>query len=251
MKVLNLHGNEFIGKLDGSLLLSGNSSLEFVDLGMNSLSLQLNLFCKFKNLINLDLSNSDLSLTDGVNCSFSWPKLSSLALSSCNISEFPGFLRSQHTLEALDLSNNRIQGKVPSGLKDVGKNSLSLLNISHNNLTGGLELFSWKNLLYIDLRFNSLQGFLPSPPPNTGMFLASNNKFHGEISSSFCNLKMLGILDLSYNRLSGKIPKCLRNFNGQVLSLRSNKIHGEIPIKFTENCNLQSMDLNNNRYRDL
>ncbi|XP_050245772.1 receptor-like protein 9DC1 [Quercus robur] len=127
---LNLDGNQFIGEI-GEFK---SNSLEHLDLGYNKLQgfiprsisrfvnltylsltsnnfitmLELDMFSKLKNLDYLDLSNNLVSINNNV--TYTLPKLSSLILSSCNISEFPIFLKIAATLQFLDLSKNRIYG---------------------------------------------------------------------------------------------------------------------------------------------
>ena len=71
--------------------------------------LELNIFCELKKLRSLDLSGNSLLISKGsINSTFS--KLNDLSLSSCNLHEFPDFLKDQNELAVLDLSNNKIEG---------------------------------------------------------------------------------------------------------------------------------------------
>ena len=230
---LSLNGNQFIGEI-GEFK---SNSLEHLDLGYNKLQgsiprsisrfvnltylslssnnlitmLELDMFSKLKNLDYLDLSNNLLSINNNV--TYTMPKLSSLNLSSCNISEFPIFLRTATTLQFLDLSKNRIYGQVPRWLGDVGRDSLSFLDHSHNFLTS-IDKIPWKNLQFVDLRANLLQGPFPTLSVlNLRYIFVSNNKLTGEIPSFICNASYLEVLDLSHNNLSGMIPKCLVHSN--------------------------------------
>ena len=141
---------------------------------------------KLKNLQYLDFSNNLISINNNIN--YTLPNLRQLNLSSCNISDFPIFLRTTIDFESLDLSKNRIYGQVPRWLGDVG----------------------WDSLYFLDLRDNLLQG-----PFSTLSFLSpqymfvSNNKLTGKIPSSICNASNLDVLVLSHNNLSGIISKCL------------------------------------------
>ncbi|CAL5415838.1 unnamed protein product [Camellia sinensis] len=152
-----------------------------------------------------------------------------MRLASCNLSEFPNFLREQAILRFLDLSNNKIHGEFPKWLFNVGRDSLHNLNLSHNFLTS-LERLPWKNLGYIDLHSNLLRGPLHVPLNTTYAFSILNNKLTGEIPTLICNLSSLGILDLSNNNLSGFILQCLGNSSNSlsVPALRFNMFHGPI-----------------------
>ncbi|XP_008227112.2 PREDICTED: receptor-like protein 12 [Prunus mume] len=240
-------------KLDG-LIPRSIFELEKVtdlDLSSNKLSgtLEFEKFSKLRNLQSLNLSFNHLSLSFNHLSNNTWPQLELLDLSSCNISEFPYFLRSSQNLERLYLSHNRIQADIPKWLLDLGKDSLWDLDLSHNSLTGTVGPLRWKALDYLDLRNNSLQGELPIPSPSTSYFFISNNQFTGEIPLTICSLSSLQILDLSNNKLSGKIHQCIGNFSQSlsVLNLRNNKFYGVIPSTFSKGNVLRNLDLNGNQ----
>ncbi|GMH28636.1 hypothetical protein Nepgr_030479 [Nepenthes gracilis] len=253
LKFIDLGGNMIQGSIPNSIFEL--ASLEVLVLWSNNLSgvVELDMFCKLKNLTYLILSNSGLSLLTKSSSTISsnvgtCPRLQSLECSSCNITEFPDFLRTQEDLSYLDLSNNKIQGDIPKWAKDIGKDSLFHLNLSGNFLTGGLDL-QWKNLQYIDLHSNMFEGPAPIPPPTALVLLASNNSFVGEIPSAICTLASLKILDLSYNSLSGEISWCFKNLSDRhsVLDLRSNKLHGTVPSRFGKCGRLHTLVLNGNQ----
>ncbi|ONI13607.1 hypothetical protein PRUPE_4G233100 [Prunus persica] len=245
---LDLSYNKLHGLVPRSIYELVN--LGWLDLSSNNLSgtVEFEKFSKLQSLVRLNLSSNHLSLSFNNLSNNTWLELSTLDLSFCNISEFPYFLRASPNLEALYLSHNRIQGNLPKWLLDVGKESLTYLDLSHNFLTGTVEL-RWKNLQYLDLRNNSIQGKLPIPPPSTFYFTISNNQLIGEIPPIICSLSFLQILDLSYNRLSGKIPQCIGNFSQRlsVLDLRKNKFDGIIPNTFSTRNVLRNLNLNGNQ----
>ena len=245
---LSLYGNQFIGEI-GEFK---SNSLEHIDLGYNklhgsiprsisrfvnliylslssnnlSIMLELEMFSKVKNLKLLDLSNNNLVGINN-NVTYTLPNLQLLNLSSCNISEFPIFLRAATTLQLLDLSKNRIYGQVPRWLGDVGRDSLHFLDLHDNLLQGPFPTLSFLSLRYI---------------------FVSNNKLTGEIPSLICNTSSLDVLDLSYNNLSGVLPKCLVHSNVlSVLDLRMNSLHGTIPATFSKGNNFRNINLNGNQ----
>ncbi|XWS11316.1 hypothetical protein CRYUN_Cryun38cG0073100 [Craigia yunnanensis] len=207
------------------------------------------MFSKLQNLQVLDISSVSLSLhSNGTSADYTLPNLLFLILSSCNVSEFPQFLRASKTLGYLDLSNNRIHGKIPKWMWDVGKDTLFYLNLSHNSLTE-MDQIPWKEIHYLELSFNLIHGDLPIPPLETRAFLISNNSFSGEISSLICSASSLVILDLSRNNLSGIIPQCFGDLSKSLwtLNLGMNNFHGIIPPTFTKGCQLKNLNLNGNQ----
>ncbi|KAK7856984.1 receptor-like protein 6 [Quercus suber] len=207
------------------------------------------------NLTSLQLSDVHLSfpLTSTVNAST--PKLKLLELLACNLTEFPIFLRFQHELKTLYLSNNDIHGQIPKWIFNMGKQTLLFLDLSFNYLTG-FESFNhtslilpWASLLILNLNSNKLNGSLPIPPPSIVKYNARSNTLTGKISPLFCNLSSIEILDLSHNNLSGMLPRCLDNLSKflLVLSLRNNDFRGILPTTYMEGSTLKVMDVSYNQ----
>lgn len=172
--------NQIHGTIPSSLFQLVN--LTDLDLSSNNLSgtIRFDQFSKLKNLQFLDLSNnSQLSFISSSNISikYSLPSLQELRFAYCNITEFPGFLRNSEELYLLDLSNNRIHGRI-SKSDSPGWKSLIDLDLSNNFLTH-IELHPWMNITSLDLRNNRIQGSILVPPPSTQVFLVSNNKLSG------------------------------------------------------------------------
>ena len=216
-------------KLQGSIPRSINRfvNLTYLSLPSNNWSIvfELEMFSKLKNLEYLDFSNKLLSINNNV--TYTLPNLYHLNLSSCNISEFPIFLRMTTNLNFLDLSKNRINGQFPRWLGDVGRDSLYLLDLRDNLLQGPFPTLSFLSMHYL---------------------IVSNNKFTGEIPSLICNASYLNVLDLSHNNLSGIIPRCLAHSKSlTVLDLRMNSLHGTIPTKFSKGNRFRNINLNGNQ----
>ena len=89
-------------------------------------------------------------------------------------------------LQSIDLSWNRISGKIPAILGDF--QSLSALNLSSNSFSGAIpkQLGDLITLDYLDL---------------------SHNNLYGEIPKSLVELSHLQYLNLSFNKLCGEIPR--------------------------------------------
>lgn len=111
--------------------------------------------CKLKGLILLALSGNQVSIEEHWS-NATLPRYSFLELSSCNLTKFPDFLRSQDQLEYLDLSRNNIHGKVKEWMWKISKESLRIINFSNNFLKGFSQnsiLIPWIDLQILDLSF--------------------------------------------------------------------------------------------------
>ncbi|KAL4598226.1 hypothetical protein ACB092_11G045600 [Castanea dentata] len=249
LNYLDLSNNNLHGHLPVSI--AKLVSLSYLNISFNNISgpLESVMFSKLKTLQTVDLSHNPLlSFSTYSIVEYTLPKLRDLHLSSCNISDFPDFIKSMESLRELDLSNNHIKGNIPIWLLEMGKDSLSSLNLSYNSLTS-IRHLPWRNLYILDLSYNFLQGPLPIPPWSIDFFSVSRNNFSGNIPSLICNITFPNVLDLSHNHLSNTVPSCLGNFSYSltVLDLRSNKLNGTIPATFAKGNYLRSLNLNDNQ----
>ncbi|KAM7461925.1 hypothetical protein LguiA_030046 [Lonicera macranthoides] len=173
----------------------------------------------------------------------------------------------------IDLSSNRLEGPITSIPPNV-----TLLNLSHNMLTGSIFFlctFANQFLFLVDLSDNQLSGELPDcwmridrlsilnlannnfsgKIPTSigflyrlGMLQLRNNIFIGELPSSLKNCYSLSLLDLSKNELSGEVPRWLGTHLTRliVISLRNNKFSGSIPPQICYLTLAQVLDLSQN-----
>ena len=226
LETIDLSMNELHGSIPTSIFEFVN--LSSLKLFSNNLSgvLETSKFEKLINLTYLDLSNNMLSLTMSVHSNSMLP-----------------------SIQTLDLSHNNISGMFSW---NVGKDTLSYLNLSYNFISG-FEMLPWSSMRILDLHFNLLQGKLPTPTNSTNFFSVSHNKLSGEISSLICKASSMGVLDLSHNNLSGMLPHCLGNFSNDlsVLNLRINQFHGIIPQTFLKGNSFRTLDFNSNQLEGL
>jgi Leucine-rich repeat (LRR) protein len=115
----------------------GENQLTRLDLSANKLRGQIpNSVFNLKNLETLDLSNNYLTGIVEFDEFVTLKNLTTLDISGNQLSEFPNFLRNQHELEYLNLSNNTIHGHVPEWMWNTSTTSLKFLDLSNNLLTG-------------------------------------------------------------------------------------------------------------------
>ncbi|KAG4936915.1 hypothetical protein AAZX31_18G185400 [Glycine max] len=275
LEILDLSGNDLNGSIPTDIFQL--RSLCVLELSSNKLNgrLKLDVIHRLVNLSTLGLSHNHLSIDTNfadVGLISSIPNMKIVELASCNLTEFPSFLRNQSKITTLDLSSNNIQGSIPTWIWQL--NSLVQLNLSHNllsNLEGPVQNPS-SNLRLLDLHDNHLQGKLQifpvhasyldyssnnfsfTIPSDIGNFLSSTiflslskNNLSGNIPQSLCSSSSMLVLDFSYNHLNGKIPECLTQSERLVvLDLQHNKFYGSIPDKFPVSCVLRTLDLNSN-----
>ncbi|KAG2325918.1 hypothetical protein Bca52824_008646 [Brassica carinata] len=235
------------GIVDFSIFLH-LKSLALLDIShLNTRSmLDLSLFSNFTSLSLLHLSGNNLHISSTLHLP---SPIGSLALSSCNISEFPRFLQTQTGLFFLNISANRFQGKVPEWLWRLP--GLGFLDISQNLFTGfegPSDVIQTSPIEMLDISSNSFHHPFPLLPNSTRSFLASDNHFAGNIPKEICELVALETLVLTNNNFSGSIPRCFDNFNTTlaVLHLRNNSLSGNIPEDFFS-VGLLSLDVGRNR----
>ncbi|MFS7976827.1 putative leucine-rich repeat-containing, plant-type, leucine-rich repeat domain superfamily [Helianthus anomalus] len=275
LDTLDLSSNKLQGEIPRSMLEL--RKLSILVLSYNNLSgtiRTVDFEDRLSNLTTLDLSFNSLSIitSDNITLVNRLPKFSTLKLASCNLLKFPN-LRNQSRLVTLDLSNNKIEGKIPPWIWEVGNGSLSYMNLSRNRLTGLEEPYSFPNLNVLDLHSNYLTGVIPFPPQTATFIDYSNNRFNsslpegiggnlgyayffsvsnnaltGVIPQTICNAAYLKVLDMSNNRLNGSIPNCLIELGSSlgVLNLANNSLSGRIEGTFPSNCGLNTLDLHEN-----
>ncbi|VYS62570.1 unnamed protein product [Arabidopsis thaliana] len=273
LKLFDISGNSFSGTIPSSLFMipslstlylgrndfsgpfeigniSSQSNLEDLNIGRNNFYpdiVDLSIFSPLLSLRYLDVSGINLKISSTV----SLPSpISALVLSSCNISEFPKFLRNQTRLFLLDISANQIEGQVPEWLWSLPE--LGFVNISQNSFNGfegPADVIQGGGELYmLDISSNTFQDPFPLLPVVSMNYLfSSNNRFSGEIPKTICELDNLWILVLSNNNFSGSIPRCFENFHLYVLHLRNNSLSGIFPEEAISH-RLQSLDVGLNLF---
>ncbi|KAJ8443482.1 hypothetical protein Cgig2_016965 [Carnegiea gigantea] len=251
LKELTLFQNQLSGEIPRWLM----NLTQLVELNLEgnpTLHGNFDVFLELKYLQNLFLSGVKLKFSSLNATSESVPKLSLLELNSCNLMDFPQFLRSQHELNLLDLGNNNIHGFIPQWFVNVTQESLYTLHLSDNSLTGfekPVMFLPWHQLEILYLQRNKLRGLLPIPPSSMVLYQVSDNQLFGSIPHQICQVTSMKYFDISNNRLSGQIPNCISDLSSSllVLDLKGNKFQGTVPHPYPKSCRLKMINLSSNQ----
>ncbi|XVF78944.1 hypothetical protein PTKIN_Ptkin14bG0179200 [Pterospermum kingtungense] len=145
------------------------------------------------------------------------------------------FFDSCDRLTSLNLSHNKLQGKIPAALGDL--RNLKYLNLAHNDFSGNIppELgWTCRTIVMLDLSGNRLSGEFPNTFKSCD-YLQSLNLGNNQLSGNFLGtvistLPRLQILQVPFNNITGPIPPSLANITKlQVLNLSSNAFTGNVP----------------------
>ena len=210
----------------------------------------------FSNLSNLSklwtlyLSSNSLALE----FNFNWVppfQLDQIQLSSCNLGpRFPNWIRTQRNISVLDISNAEISDTIPAEWFANLPPTPILLNLSRNQIHGGLPNVStnFLNALVIDLSDNRLEGPLPLFPTALTILNLARNRFLGSVSF-VCKITddILWYIDLSNNLLSGRLPNCFSYWSQlYILNFANNNFFGEVPNSLGKLHELETLNLHNN-----
>ncbi|KAK8490337.1 hypothetical protein V6N12_046866 [Hibiscus sabdariffa] len=235
-EMLFLSKNAFEGNIPPCL--NGMKDLSFLDLSNNHLS------GRVPQELIMNSSFSILRLSNNNLCGNVVPailkanKLRNLYLDGNNFSgEMPNVdvstFRFPTSLQEIDLSNNKLYGKLPRWIGNISY--LERLALSNNNFEGciPMEFCNLNTLEFLQLSQNNLSGSIPScfNPPNIEHVHLHGNRLSGPLSFALYNSSSLVTLDLGGNNLTGTIPKWIGTLSSlSVLFLRANHLQGRIPI---------------------
>ncbi|KAJ6854276.1 putative LRR receptor-like serine/threonine-protein kinase [Iris pallida] len=250
-----LGGNKLTGSVPSSI---GNlSELEILELGQN----------QFTGAIPASIGN----LT----------KLLYLYLGFNHLEgEIPKEMGNLVNLQELHLHNNGIVGSIPISLWNASK--MTVLEVSFNNLTGPVSatlgksmpflqqlymaenalsgrldfiasLTNCRNLNDLQLIHNQFEGVLPDVcgnlSTNLQYFYVSENNIKGRIPAGLGNLSSLISLALSFNELTGTIPRTLWRLEKlQVMYLGFNRLTGSVPSNIGLMTNLATISFPENGF---
>nr|POE79079.1 putative inactive leucine-rich repeat receptor kinase xiao [Quercus suber] len=163
------------------------------------------------------------------------------------------------TLSSLSLSNNRLSGqlvKFINILSGCAKNSLEMLDLSLNQITGSLPDFStFSSLKEIYVGTNNITGTVPKGIGNLHQleaFDVSNNSMHGVVTEvHLSNLSNLWFLDLSLNSLALQLNKeWVPPFQLRVMYLSSCRLGPRFPSWLQTQWNISILDISDTGISD-
>lgn len=266
LSILDLGDNHLSGRIPGWI---GNLSyLKDLIMSNNHLEGPIPLeVCQLQYLEVLDLANNNVS---GIlpSC-FSPSSLIHVHLSDNGLEgPMTNALSNSRFLRTLDLSNNHITGRILNWIG--GLPALSFLLLKNNNFDGEIPhemCHQFYELSLMDLSHNNLSGPIPPclPPEPSAVpdlqFSESSRSlsiFQPERSLNFTTKKhsysykgkilwLMSGIDLSSNKLTGKIPSELGYLNmTRALNLSHNGFTGPIPSTFSNLEQIESLDLSYN-----
>ncbi len=154
-----------------------------------------------------------------------------------------GVLMRNLVVTSINLSYNRLRGKIPAELAQLSK--LQSLQLQGNFLEGQIpaELANLSDLNDLNLSENSLSGFIPEQLTQLTRLTSiklSSNLLVGPIPVDVGRLSQVYTLDLDHNRLSGTIPDELGQMHGLYqLKLSHNQFAGQLPRSLMQLKNLE------------
>ncbi|KAL3721794.1 hypothetical protein ACJRO7_034177 [Eucalyptus globulus] len=233
--------------------LQDQNHLELLDLSYNNISGQVPkwfLNVSTENLHILNLSSNFLTSFAQDPVIFKWKELLEVDL---GFNELQGSVPiPPPKIECYFISNNRLSGGISPLLCNLSY--ISMIDFSDNNLTGFLrQCFSNLSGYWgvLNLRSNNFIGKIPEFNGNFNMIDLSYNKLEGPLPRSLRNCNILQFLNLANNHIRDVFPSWLGSLlHLRVLILRDNRFHGfiEEPTNRIKFPMLQIIDLSQNSF---
>eukprot|EP00253_Pinus_taeda_P004784 PITA_04784 len=264
LKMLFLSDNQFQGFIPPTL--GGCRSLKNLTLSYNNLTGNIpEELCVLPKLQTLNLGANNLTGTIPA-CLGNISSLDQIILARNNLQgRVPSQLGMLSQVSIINLQTNYLTGQIPSSLSNC--TNLLVLDIDENQLTGSIptelcskntrlrylflginqlrgnipvSLFNCTDFQVFDLASNQLSGIVPMELGKLTqlrvLHLGGNQLVSGSTTSlpiltALTNCSALHQVDLSHNRLTGRLPFSIGHLSIKMdfLALASNELEGEIP----------------------
>ena len=279
LKILKLSKNRFLGSISYLCKINGRS-LTYLDLSDNFFYGQFpNCFRHWHKLVVLNLAGHKFS-GEAPNSLGRLSNLETLKLFNNSFSgNLPSALKKCSSLKVIDLGDNRFSRKVPAWIGE-GLPKLIVLILRSNKFDGSIPLnLCWlTHLQTLDLSLNDISGTIPFCLNNfTAMaqneyyydttfelsyFLDVGNStsqvryfdsatvvLKGREDEYGQNLGLLTMINLSGNKLIGKLPIEISSLLELVtLNVSGNNLIGDIPHLIGQLKKLETLDLSRNQF---
>ncbi|KAL1551133.1 hypothetical protein AAHA92_19013 [Salvia divinorum] len=255
LRILNLSGNGINGVIP--IFLAGFGKLRVINLSFNRLVGYIPSFLGYScgNLEHLDLSHNFLKgkIPRALDkCG----RLRTILLSSNALrGAIPNELGKLQNLEILNVARNGLGGHLPANLGNCTRLSVLVLTSHFNALPakshprGRAPRRSSDAALGHDNDYNSFKGIIPeeiTTLPKLEILWAPGAGFEGHFPRNWGRCKIMMVVNLAQNRFSGEIlglsTKCT---NLQYLNLSSNKLTGRLDDNLQSSC-ITMLDLSGN-----
>ncbi|CAL0319645.1 unnamed protein product [Lupinus luteus] len=252
LTVLDLHSNDFWCNI--SEVVSSLRNVEIADLSDNMFYggpqqvRDIRAFAHSVKFLNLSQNRLDGPFF-GVDSMTLFGNLEILDLSNNMIEgQLPSFGSFSNKFRVLRLRHNLLLGSVP---EELLQSSLFLeeLDLSGNGFTGSISVINSTTLNILNLSSNRLSGSLPSSLSRCKVVDFSRNMFSGDISVIQSWEDTLEAINLSSNRLSGSLPPVLGAYSKlSRVDLSLNGLTGSIPGSLVTSSSLTSLNLSGNKF---
>ncbi|XP_057792809.1 receptor-like protein EIX2 [Salvia miltiorrhiza] len=284
-EIVQLNGNKFSGSISSICKIPQYRQLLSLDLSSNQLAGEIpDCWEKMPYLSFLNLADNNFS--GEIPRSFgSLLEFSALQLRGNNLSgELPSALRLCQKLQLVDVGGNKLRGEIPNWIGELY--NMEILNLRGNKFHGSIpsQICKLTDIRILDLSRNNLSGKIPDcfnnftalAQMNTtqfdpyyrigfySMFQYSDHlpnkkirpvyeyssvQWKGQELEYRKNLKLLKLIDLSSNRLTGNIPKSFSSMLALIsMNLSRNSLTGNIIGDIGEVEMLECLDLSHNQF---